>query len=98
MFVDTKKQNQYTSNLPAKPPRKTIVKRMETPLKRIILPITVLFLACCMQVFADQPQDATAPAPATASANKMLSDSLAGCSETGKVPEPPAAAVSSSDS
>jgi hypothetical protein len=44
--------------------------RMETSLKRIIFPITVFFLACCIQVYADQPQDTTA------AANKMLSDSL----------------------
>lgn len=43
---------------------------METPLKRIIFPLSVLLLACCIQAFADQPQETPA------SANKMLSDSL----------------------
>lgn len=44
--------------------------RMESPLKRIIFPISVFFLACCLQVYADQPQSATT------AENKMLSDSL----------------------
>lgn len=42
---------------------------METPLKRIIFSLSVLFLACCFQVFAESPTE-------TAPANKMLSDSL----------------------
>ena len=69
-FVDTQKQNKYTSNLPASPPRTTFALHMETSLKRIIFPISVLLLACCIQAFADQPQESPAVT------NKMLSDSL----------------------